>query len=86
MRRFASRRNIRTRFGAMATMIFLMHGGLTRAFVKYYARDVDYDDTDAVIEKINSLGCREMWDDASPLWFRPQFYYEEMYREYAGIK
>ena len=42
----------------MATMIFLMHGGLTRAFVKYYARDVDYDDTDAVIEKINSLGCR----------------------------
>ena len=64
----------------MTTMIFLMHGGLTRAFVKCYARDVDYDDTDAVIEKINSLGCREMWDDASPLWFRPKFYYEEMYR------
>ena len=58
-----------------------LHGGLTHAFVKYYANDVDYDDTDAVIEKINLLGRNEMWDDASPLWFRPQFYNEKMYKE-----
>ena len=60
--------------------VLFLHGGLTQPFVKYYASDVDYDDTGAVIEKINSLGRREMWDDASPLWFRPQFYYEKMYR------
>ena len=23
----------------------------------------------------------EIWDDASPIWFRPQYYNEEMYRE-----
>ena len=44
--------------------ILFLHGGLTHAFVKYYAPDVDYDDTDVVIEKINMLGRDEMWDDA----------------------
>ena len=33
------------------------------------------------IAEINSLGMREMWDDASPLWLRPQYYYEKMYKE-----
>ena len=61
--------------------VLFLHGGLTHAFVKYYANDADYDDTDAVIEKINLLGRNEMWDDASPLWFRPQFYNEKMYKE-----
>jgi hypothetical protein len=61
--------------------VLFLHGGLTHAFVKYYASDVEYDDTDAVIEKINCLGRDEMWDDASPLWLRPQYYYEKMYRE-----
>ena len=61
--------------------VLFLHGGLTHAFVKYYANDVDYDDTDAVIEKINLLGRNEMWDDASPIWFRPQFYNEKMYKE-----
>ena len=64
--------------------VLFLHGGLTHAFVKYYASDVEYDDADAVIEKINCLGRDEMWDDASPLWLRPQFYYEKMYKE-AGI-
>ena len=61
--------------------VIFLHGGLTHAFVKYYASDADYDDTDAVIEKINLLGRYDMWDDASPLWFRPQFYNEKMYKE-----
>ena len=61
--------------------VLFCHGGLTHAFVKYYALDVNYDDTDAVIDKINTLGMREMWDDASPLWFRPQYYNEKMYKE-----
>ena len=61
--------------------VIFLHGGLTHAFVKYYANDMEYDDTDAVIEKVNLLGRNEMWDDASPLWSRPQYYYEKMYRE-----
>ena len=61
--------------------VIFLHGGLTHAFVKYYANDMDYDDTDAVIEKVNLLGRNEMWDDASPLWSRPQYYYEKIYRE-----
>lgn len=61
--------------------VLFVHGGLTHAFVKYYAPDIDYDDTDAVIDRVNSLGFREIWDDASPIWFRPQSYNEKMYRE-----
>ena len=61
--------------------VLFVHGGLTDASVKNYAPDLDYDDIDAIIEKINCLGRNEMWDDASPLWSRPQFNYEKMYRE-----
>jgi len=61
--------------------VLFLHGGLTHAFVKYYAPDIEYDDINAVVEEINSLGMREMWDDASPLWFRSQFYPEKMYKE-----
>ena len=61
--------------------VLFTHGGLTRAFVKYYAPDIEYKDTDAVLQRINTLGFTEIWDDASPIWFRPQYYNEEMYRE-----
>lgn len=61
--------------------VLFLHGGLTHAFVKYYASDIDYDDVDAVIEVINCLGRNDMWDDASPIWLRPQFYPEKMYKE-----
>ena len=30
--------------------VLFLHGGLTHAFVKYYANDVDYDDTDGSIQ------------------------------------
>ena len=61
--------------------VLFLHGGLTHSFVRYYASDIDYDDTDAVVSRINSLGFREIWDDASPVWFRPQYNKERMYRE-----
>lgn len=61
--------------------VLFLHGGLTQPFVKYYCEDIDYEDTDAVISRINSFGCSEMWDDASPIWYRPQFYSEKMYRD-----
>ena len=61
--------------------VLFMHGGLTHAFVSQYAPDIDYKDTDEVVKRINSLGFIEIWDDASPIWFRPQYYNEKMYRE-----
>ena len=61
--------------------VLFMHGGLTQAFVDKYAADIDNDDTDAVIERINMLGRSEMWSSTTPIWYRPQFYNEKMYRE-----
>lgn len=61
--------------------VLFTHGGLTDAFVNCYAPDIEYMDTDAVIKRINSLGFHEIWDDASPVWFRPQYYKEKMYRD-----
>ena len=61
--------------------VLFTHGGLTEAFVNCCAPDIDYRDTDAVVERINSLGFMEIWDDVSPIWFRPQYYSEKMYRE-----
>lgn len=61
--------------------VLFTHGGLTDSFVKNYAPDIEYKDTDAILKRINSLGFWEIWDDASPIWFRPQYYNEKMYRE-----
>ena len=61
--------------------VLFMHGGLTKAFVKHYASDTDYDDADAVVDLINHLGYKEIWDDASPIWYRPQFNAELMYKQ-----
>jgi len=61
--------------------VLFVHGGLTDAFVNTHASDIDYNDTDAVVDRINSLGFREIWDDASPIWHRPQYMNDKMYRE-----
>ena len=61
--------------------VLFTHGGLTENFVSSFAPDIEYSDTDAVVQRINSLGFMEIWDDASPIWFRPQYYSEKMYRE-----
>ena len=31
-----------------------------------------YHDVEAVVAAINELGPNEMWNDASPIWLRPQ--------------
>ena len=61
--------------------VLFLHGGLTDHFVEYYVSYAAYDKVDSVISTINSLGRYEMWDDASPIWSRPQLYYEKMYKE-----
>ena len=61
--------------------VLFLHGGLTEPFVNYYVDKDEREDTDTVIARINSMGNHEIWDEASPVWFRPQFYYEKMYRQ-----
>ena len=37
-------------------------------------------DVDAVVEEINKLGRTEMWNDASPIWLRPQHSKMKLYK------
>lgn len=60
--------------------IIFCHGGLTDYFVRTYTKASQYNNIDDVIETINDLGDREMWEDASPIWYRPQYYSGKMYK------
>lgn len=60
--------------------VLFLHGGLTEAFVRSHAADLEYRDTDGIVRRINSLGFKEIWDDSSPIWYRPQGGTDKMYR------
>ena len=60
--------------------VLFSHGGLTESFVSHLVPDYS-DDVDDLIAKINGLGKREMWSDASPIWARPQYGCEKPYPE-----
>ena len=60
--------------------VLLSHGGLADAFVRRYVSAGKYNDIDAVVDTINEFGCREMWQDASPIWYRPQYYEGRLYK------
>lgn len=62
--------------------VLFCHGGLTEAFVRKYAKPDEYDDLDAVVHTINRLDCEDMWNDDSPIWFRPQYHRDtKMYKQ-----
>ena len=52
--------------------VLFSHGGLADEFVRHYVPAGLYNDVDAVIETVNGLGPDELWQDLSPIWFRPQ--------------
>ena len=60
--------------------VLFMHGGLSDRFVRLYAKPSHYNDPDKVIEVINKLGRRQMWQDDSPIWLRPQYGIIRMYK------
>ena len=60
--------------------VLFSHGGLSDSFVRRYVQDGFYDDIDTVVDTINSFGCEDMWQDASPIWYRPQFYDGKLYK------
>lgn len=60
--------------------VLFMHGGLSDAFVKRYVPARYYNDIDKVVETINGFDAAKMWQNSSPLWFRPQDAEERMYK------
>lgn len=60
--------------------VLFCHGGLTDKFVRQYVPAKYYNNVDAVIGTINGFGVGELWQDASPLWYRPQYYGGKMYK------
>ena len=55
--------------------VIFSHGGLTKSFVRRYfdmADDVSEYDLIHIIKQINSMGEKEMWEDYTPIWARPQ--------------
>ena len=60
--------------------VLFMHGGLSTAFVRSLGEDLLDADIDEVISAVNAAPEDTLWNDASPLWLRPQFKDIEMYR------
>lgn len=60
--------------------VLFSHGGVLNYFVEKNVPKSKYHDIDAVVDSINSLGRREMWNDASPIWLRPQGTRMRMYK------
>lgn len=60
--------------------VLFCHGGISRYFVEKYVPISKCDDVSYVVDTINMLGHREMWSDASPIWYRPQYYKGKMYK------
>lgn len=51
--------------------VLFSHGGIMQDFVRDYVGDTDYHNVDKVVERINGFDCGALWNDYSPLWYRP---------------
>lgn len=60
--------------------VLFLHGGLGERFVQKYVPEEDWTDIDRTLEAINSFGYTELWQGTSPIWLRPQYSVEPLYR------
>ena len=60
--------------------VLFSHGGLADEFVRRYVPEKSQNDIDEVVDIINGLGSGEMWQNLSPVWYRPQYYAGKMYK------
>lgn len=60
--------------------VLFSHGGVLNYFVEEYVSKSKYNNIDAVVDEINRLGRIEMWNDASPIWLRPQHSKMRLYK------
>ena len=64
-----------------------MHGGLTAEYVSRLNSELLDADIDEVLEAVNSASDKYLWNDESPLWYRPQDKETEAFKKgnlYAG--
>ena len=59
--------------------VLFSHGGLADEFVHRYVPAELYGDACAVVNTINGFGPDEMWQDLSPVWYRPGYHNAKMY-------
>lgn len=56
------------------------HGGLTADFLRWLNKDLLDADIEEVIAAVNDAPYDYLWNDESPLWFRPQYETREIFR------
>ena len=60
--------------------VLFSHGGLTEAFVERLGMSPEEDDIDDIVAAVNGASVNYLWDNASPLWLRPQYNNAESFR------
>lgn len=60
--------------------VLFSHGGLTADFLRWLNKDLLDADIEEVIATVNDAPHDYLWNDKSPLWFRPQYETREMFR------
>ena len=60
--------------------VLFSHGGLTTDFVKWFRNDLLDADIDEVLAAVNNAPLDYLWNDRSPLWYRPQHETKEIFR------
>ncbi|MDY3771253.1 MAG: hypothetical protein SOZ88_10795 [Lachnospiraceae bacterium] len=60
--------------------VLFSHGGLTTDFLKWFNEDLLDAGIDDVIAAVNDASLDYLWNDASPLWNRPQYETKEIFR------
>ena len=60
--------------------VLFSHAGVLDYFAESVVPKAKYHDVEAVVAAINELGPNEMWNDASPIWIRPQHSNMRLYK------
>ena len=60
--------------------VLFSHGGLTADFLRWLNKDLLDADIEEVIAAVNDAPHNYLWNDESPLWFRPQYETREIFR------
>lgn len=60
--------------------VLFLHAGLCDYYAKTYCSSSAYNNPDKIVTEINQMNVRDLWEDYSPIWFRPQYSKEKMYK------
>ena len=60
--------------------VLFMHGGLTEEFLQRFDKELLNADIDDVVSAVNAASPDQLWNDESPLWFRPQYSKQKIFR------